>query len=198
MNPPVLGVLALQGGFALHQAMLKQLRCKSVLVKAPADLTGCKGLIIPGGESTTMTKLIQRYHLYEPLREFAQAHPIMGTCAGAILVASAVDDERISPLGLMDIDVIRNVYGRQRDSFMAYVHAAFLDGSTRIKSIFIRAPKIRHVGPEVNILMALDGSPIMVQQNRVLALTFHPELTDDLRIHRYFVQRCTKADAGSS
>ena len=183
-----IGVLALQGDFAKHQAMLRLLRIETVLVKKPKDLHGCEGLIIPGGESTTLTKLIKKCNMYEPIREFTAKHPIMGTCAGAIMVASNVDDQRIEPLQLIDISVARNAYGRQIDSFVTHVDMPFLEGSERFKAVFIRAPQIRNVGSQVEVLMELHGNPIMVQESNVLAMTFHPELTSDLRIHRYFLE----------
>ena len=190
-----MGVLALQGDFAKHQAMLQLLKIETVLVKNPKDLHGCEGLIIPGGESTTLTKLIQKCNMYEPIREFAEKHPIMGTCAGAIMVASSVDDQRIEPLQLIDISVVRNAYGRQIDSFVTQVDVPFLKGSERFKAVFIRAPKIRDVGSEVEVLMELHGNPIMVQESNVLALTFHPELTSDPRIHKYFLEHFFSAQA---
>lgn len=169
--------------------MLRSLRTDSVLVKKPEDLDDCAGLIIPGGESTTLTKMLRQGSMNEPIRKFALSNSIMGTCAGAILLSSEIDDERVKPLQLIDIAIIRNAYGRQIDSFIAQVDATFLQGSERFKAVFIRAPKIRSVGPEVEVLMELDGSPIMVQSNNVLALTFHPELTDDARIHSYFLEQ---------
>ena len=186
--PKKIGILALQGDFAKHQEMLWLLKIETILVKKSGDLHGCEGLIIPGGETTTLTKLIQKYNLYEPIREFAEEHPIMGTCAGAIMVASTVDDHRIEPLQLIDISVTRNAYGRQIDSFITQVDVTFLQGPTRFKTVFIRAPKISNVGSQVEVLMELRGNPIMVQESNVLALTFHPELTTDPRIHQYFLE----------
>ena len=184
-----IGVLALQGDFAKHQAMLRLLQVDTTLVKKPEDLHSCAALIIPGGESTTLTKLLQQGELYEPICEFAKEKPIMGTCAGAIMVASSVDDKRIKPLQLLDIEIARNAYGRQIDSFTTQVEMTFLPGSKSFKTVFIRAPKIKKVGSQVEVLLELHGSPIMVQENKVLALTFHPELTSDVRIHRYFLEQ---------
>ena len=186
--PEKIGVLALQGDFAKHQAMLQLLRIKTIVVKKSKDLHGCEGLIIPGGESTTLTNLIQKCNMSEPIREFTEKHPIMGTCAGAIMVASRVDDQRIEPLQLIDISIARNAYGRQIDSFVTHVDVPFLKESKRFKTVFIRAPKITNVGSQVEVLMELHGNPIMVQENNVLALTFHPELTNDPRIHKYFLE----------
>lgn len=187
------GVLALQGDFAKHLAMLQLLHIETVLVKKPQDLRGCKGLIIPGGESTTLTSLMRKCNMHEPIREFAAKHPIMGTCAGAIMVASRADDQRIEPLQLIDISVVRNAYGRQIDSFVTHVEVAFLKGSEWFKAVFIRAPKISTVGAQVEVLMELDGNPIMVQEGNILALTFHPELTSDPRIHEYFLEHFMSA-----
>ena len=186
--PQKIGVLALQGDFVKHQAMLQLLKIETILVKKPKDLEGCEGLIIRGGESTTLTNLIQKCNMYEPIREFTAKHPIMGTCAGAIMVASNVDDQRIEPLQLIDISVARNAYGRQIDSFVTHVDVPFLKGSERFKAVFIRAPQIRNIGSQVEVLMELHGNPIMVQESNILALTFHPELTSDPRIHRYFLE----------
>ena len=183
-----IGVLALQGDFAKHQTMLRLLKVEIILVKKPEDLDRCAGLIIPGGESTTLTKLLRKGNLYEPIREFAKKSPIMGTCAGAIMVSSTIDDNRIKPLRLIDISITRNAYGRQIDSFITHVDVTFIKGSERFKTVFIRAPKIRSVGSQVEVLMELNGSPIMVQGKNVLALTFHPELTNDPRIHKYFLE----------
>jgi 5'-phosphate synthase pdxT subunit len=195
MMPQRIGVLALQGDFAKHQKMLRLLSIETVLVKKPEDLTGCKGLIIPGGESTTLTKLMQKCNMYDQIREFAEKHPIMGTCAGAIMVASRVEDQRIEPLQLIDISVTRNAYGRQIDSFVTHVDVPFLRESERFKAVFIRAPEISNVGSQVEVLLELHGNPIMVQERNVLALTFHPELTSDPRIHEYFVEHFFTAQA---
>ena len=184
-----IGVLALQGDFAKHQTMLRVLQVETTLVKKPEDLHGCGGLIIPGGESTTLMKLLQQGNLYEPIREFAKENPIMGTCAGAIMVSSTVDDNRIKPLQLIDISITRNAYGRQIDSFITQVEVTFLPGSRSFKTVFIRAPKIKNVGSQVEVLLELHESPIMVRGNNILALTFHPELTNDARIHRYFLEQ---------
>ncbi len=183
-----LGILSLQGNFAKHQSMARSLGVAARLIKKPEELAACDGLILPGGESTTLTKLMRLYGFYEPLREFVKHFPIMGTCAGMILLASQVDDERVEPLGVIDITVSRNAYGRQIDSFITPVNAACFGNGTPFRSIFIRAPRIRTVGADVNVLMEHKGEPVMVRNNNVLALAFHPELTDDARIHRYFLE----------
>lgn len=183
-----LGVFALQGDFAKHRTMLELLNIEAVLVKKPEDLHDCMGLIIPGGESTTVTILIHKSNLYEAIRKFATKHPIMGTCAGAIMVSSTVDDHRIKPLQLIDISISRNAYGRQIDSFITHADATFLKGPKTFKTVFIRAPQISSVGSQVEVLMEFNGSPIMVREHNILALTFHPELTNDPRIHKYFLE----------
>ncbi len=183
-----IGILALQGDFAKHEAMLKSLHVDTLLVKKAKELDACDGLVIPGGESTTLTKLMRLYGMYEPIREFSLTRPIMGTCAGMIMLASQVDDERITPLQLIDISVKRNAYGRQIDSFISEVKLPFLANDSPFRAIFIRAPQITAVGSDVEILLELDKKPVMVRNRNILALAFHPELTDDSRIHRYFLE----------
>ncbi len=182
------GVLALQGNFAKHQEMLESLGVTTRLIKKPEELADCDGLILPGGESTTLTKLLRLYGFYEPLRDFSRNFPIMGTCAGMILVASQVDDDRVKPLQIINIAVARNAYGRQIDSFITEIDAACLGNGASFRSIFIRAPQIQETGPEVDVLMEYGGRPVMVRNKNVLALAFHPELTNDSRIHRYFLE----------
>jgi len=185
-----IGILALQGDFAKHEERFHSLAVDTIQVKKPEELQKCDGVIIPGGESTTLTKLIQIYGFYEPIREFAKSHPVMGTCAGMIMVASHVDDDRVKPLRLIDISVNRNAYGRQIDSFITNVDVPFLGNGLPFRAIFIRAPQIRQVGPGVEVLIELQGKPVMVRDKNILALAFHPELTDDPRIHQYFLEHC--------
>ena len=185
--PHTIGILALQGDFARHEERFRSLAVDTIQVKKPEELQECDGLVIPGGESTTLTKLMELYGFYEPIREFAKNHPIMGTCAGLIMVATHVDDERVKPLRLIDISVSRNAYGRQIDSFTTPVDAPFLGNGKPFRAIFIRAPQIREVGPGVETLMEFQGMPVMVQSKNIFALAFHPELTNDPRIHQYFL-----------
>jgi 5'-phosphate synthase pdxT subunit len=187
-----IGILALQGDFAKHEERFHSLDVDTIQVRKPEDLQECDGLVIPGGESTTLTKLMKIYGLYEPIREFAKSRPVMGTCAGMILLAACVDDDRVEPLRLIDISVNRNAYGRQIDSFITNVKAPFLANGKPFRAIFIRAPQIQEVGPGVEILIELQGKPVMVRHNNILALAFHPELTDDLRIHQYFLNQGEK------
>jgi pyridoxal 5'-phosphate synthase pdxT subunit len=183
-----IGVLALQGDFAKHLTMLEKLGVEVLAVKKPEQLEYCDGLIIPGGETTTLTKLMDKYGFYEPLRTFAKKFPVMGTCAGAILVAKEVDDPRVQPLGLMNISVHRNAYGRQVDSFITDIETSILSTPTSFRAVFIRAPKIVTTHNGVETLMTCDNEPVMVREDNVLAVTFHPELTSDSRIHNYFLQ----------
>lgn len=183
-----IGILALQGDFAKHAERLHDLNVETVQVKTPGALQRCDGLIIPGGESTTLTKLMRKYGLYPPLREFAKTHPVMGTCAGLIMVASRVDDERVEPLRLIDMAVNRNAYGRQIESFITTVDVPFLGDTTPFRAIFIRAPRIQKIGEGVDVLIEYQGHPVMVRQGHLFAAAFHPELTDDSRLHRYFIE----------
>jgi 5'-phosphate synthase pdxT subunit len=171
-----IGVLALQGNFREHAAMLRELGAEVVEVRLPEQLEGLDGLVIPGGESTAIMRLMRLYGLEEPLREFAP--PIFGTCAGMILVDRA-------HLGLADLEVARNAYGRQVASFEADLR---LDGDPEpLRGVFIRAPRVGECGPEVEILAAHDGEPVLLRDGRILVASFHPELTDDTRVHQRFL-----------
>ena len=186
-----IGVLALQGDFAEHIAMLKRINVEAVEVRLPEHLKGLDGLIIPGGESTTIGKLAVAYKLMEPLKQFGQRHAIWGTCAGAIFLSK--DVSRNQPLlGLMNIKVERNAFGRQVDSFEADLDVPELKQATGTKedyhAVFIRAPIIESVGGEAKVLAtAPDGRIVAAQQGHFLATSFHPELTDDTRFHKYFL-----------
>ncbi|HEV3283125.1 MAG TPA: pyridoxal 5'-phosphate synthase glutaminase subunit PdxT [Solirubrobacteraceae bacterium] len=178
--PPLIGVLALQGGFEAHERMLEGLGARTREVRVPADLEGLDGLVLPGGESTAMTLGIEREALAEPLRELAAAElPILGSCAGLIML----DREH---LGLMDIRADRNAFGRQIRSFEADVELRGLEGGP-LRGIFIRAPQIADRGPEVEVLAELDGHPVAARQGMILAVSFHSELGEDVRLHRWFL-----------
>jgi 5'-phosphate synthase pdxT subunit len=180
------GVLAIQGDFAAHARVLERIGVTTVEVRRAAGLEEARALIIPGGESTTMLKFIEEEKLAEPIIAFAHlGRPILGTCAGAILLAREVYNPAQASLGLIDIGVERNGYGRQVDSFIAGVETAI--GGGPLEAVFIRAPRIKRVGPEVKILATLHGEPVLVRNANILAATFHPELTDDDRIHRLLV-----------
>ena len=186
-----IGVLALQGDFAEHIAMLKRLGAESMEVRLPKQLDGLDGLIIPGGESTTIGKLAKDFGLMEPLREFGKSRAIWGTCAGAIFLSKDVS-RRQPLLGLMDIKVARNAFGRQVDSFEADLDIAELKKATSTlhpyHAVFIRAPIIEAVHGNAKVLSKLeDGRIVAAQEGRLLATSFHPELTQDIRFHEYFL-----------
>jgi 5'-phosphate synthase pdxT subunit len=187
-----IGVLALQGDFAEHIAALRRTGAEALEVRLPQQLKGLDGLIIPGGESTTIGKLAEDFHLVEPLREFGQKKAIWGTCAGAIFLSK--DANRAQPLlGLMDIRVERNAFGRQVASFEVDLDIpalALVNGGNRLyHAVFIRAPLIESVQGDAEILAALDdGRIVAAQQGKLLATSFHPELTNDDRFHRYFIR----------
>jgi pyridoxal 5'-phosphate synthase pdxT subunit len=181
------GVLALQGDFQAHQLALERAGAEAVEVRTAADLENVQGLVIPGGESTTMIKLLEREKLLDPLREFGRTRPVFGTCAGAILLATEIANAKQPSLGLMDMQVERNAYGRQVDSRIARLHPQGMDGG--MEAVFIRAPIIRHVGENAKVLASYEGDPVLVEQGRHLAATFHPELTDDARIHLMFLAK---------
>ncbi|HUA20994.1 MAG TPA: pyridoxal 5'-phosphate synthase glutaminase subunit PdxT [Bryobacteraceae bacterium] len=187
-----IGVLALQGDFEAHEKALQRAGAEAVEVRTAADLKGVDGLILPGGESTTMLKLLEAEQLLEPLKEYGRSHPIFGTCAGAILMASEVQNPSQASLGLMDIGIERNGYGRQLDSRIARLEGlnGSLDGD--LEAVFIRAPIIRRIGKGVNVLASYQGDPVLVEQGRHLIATFHPELTFDSRVHRLFLQKVTQ------
>lgn len=181
-----IGVLALQGAFIEHVKMLRQLDVEAVEVRLPQQLEGLDGLIIPGGESTTIGKLATSYGLVKPLREFALSYPTWGTCAGMIFLAKDIGIEEQPILAAMDIQVNRNAFGRQVDSFETDLKIQGL-GEERFHAVFIRAPIVVAVEPHVNVLSRLDDSRIVaVRQDHLLATSFHPELTNDLRLHSYF------------
>jgi 5'-phosphate synthase pdxT subunit len=181
----IIGVLALQGDFDAHRLRLEELGAEVVLVRKPEQLDGIDGLVIPGGESGTFLKLLGEDG-FEKLREFVHAKPTFGTCAGAILLASEVENPKQKGLGAIDIRIRRNAYGRQIDSS---IREGRLHDSP-LEMVFIRAPKIEHVGPGVEVIATEGSDPVAVRQGRVMAATFHPELSDDTRVHRAFLEMC--------
>jgi len=182
-----IGVLALQGAVTEHIQMLSALNAEAVPVRLPPELNGLDALVIPGGESTTISKLLSDYGLLEPIRKLAKkSFPIFGTCAGLVLLAKKVPNLEMEPIGVMDIEVERNAFGRQVDSFEADLKIPALDNGT-FHGIFIRAPIIQKAERGVEVLCQLNGKPVAVRQGKLLACAFHPELTDDLRFHRYFL-----------
>jgi pyridoxal 5'-phosphate synthase pdxT subunit len=179
------GILALQGDFDAHRKAVERAGGRAIEVRTAKELEKCDALIVPGGESTTMLKLLDMESLTEPLRQFAARKPLFGTCAGAILLAHSVTNPAQLSLNLIDIDVERNAYGRQIDSRVARVDAQ----GREMEAVFIRAPKIRRVGPESRVLATYNGDPVWVEQGRHMVTTFHPELTDDVRVHQTFLAK---------
>ncbi|MBM4451901.1 MAG: pyridoxal 5'-phosphate synthase glutaminase subunit PdxT [Chloroflexi bacterium] len=186
-----IGVLALQGAVAEHIQMLCALGVKAIPIRLPSQLDSLDGLVIPGGESTTISKLLYEYDLMEPLRLLAtKGFPLFGTCAGMILLASKTTDLRWQPVGAIDIEVQRNAFGRQIDSFEADLEIPAL-GDKPFRGIFIRAPIVGRVNSSVDILCRLNGSVVATKQGKAIACAFHPELTDDSRFHKYFLDLVT-------
>jgi 5'-phosphate synthase pdxT subunit len=195
-----IGILAIQGDFEAHRRALQRLGIEARLVRSAAELCGLAGLILPGGESTTMLKFLQEERLLEPIRQFAESNPLFGTCAGAILMADKVENPPQQSLGLMRMTVRRNAYGRQlSSSIQTLAHEPDLDSGPEsgmpLEAVLIRAPVIVQVGPEVQVLARLGTQPVLVRQCLWLAGTFHPELTGDLRVHRYFMQMVSERAA---
>ncbi len=181
-----IGILAVQGDFEAHAAMLARLDTESVEVRTPADLEGCDGLILPGGESTTQLQFLQEEGLADAIAKFAkEGGAIFGTCAGAILLATEVENPRQDSLKLLDMTVLRNGYGRQ-------IASDVVSGPTKLKKeplemVFIRGPIIERAGPDVEVLAEYAGKPALVQRDNIMAATFHPELTDDTTVHEHFL-----------
>ncbi|MGO0123458.1 pyridoxal 5'-phosphate synthase glutaminase subunit PdxT [Desulfothermobacter acidiphilus] len=183
-----IGILALQGAFREHARACARLGRATRLVKFPSDLDGLSALIIPGGESTAIGRLLCDFGLLEPIEARArQGLPLFGTCAGMVLMARALEGTRQRTLSLMDIEVRRNAFGRQAESFEAELTIPVL-GPEPFRAVFIRAPLVVRVGGGVEVLAELSAGPVLVRQGRWLACAFHPELTDDLRLHRYFLE----------
>ena len=182
-----IGILAVQGDFSAHAAMLEGMGIATVEVRAAADLQGCDGLILPGGESTTQLQFLLEEGLAETINRFAaNGHAIFGTCAGAILLATDVENPKQSSLGLLDMTVLRNGYGRQMASDVFSGKSTLKDEP--LEMVFIRGPIIDRTGPGVEILAKHAGKPAIVQKGNILATTFHPELTSDTTVHQYFVK----------
>ncbi len=187
------GVLALQGDFEAHSRALKRAGAEAVPVRKAEELEGLDGLVIPGGESTTMLKLMGDESMLEPLRRFGREKPVFGTCAGAILLAREVSHPTQDSLALVDIGVERNAYGRQVDSRVVRLEPspAFAReaGAEPLEAVFIRAPIIRRTGPEATIYLSYEGDPVLVGEGRHLVATFHPELGADERVHKLFLEK---------
>ena len=183
---PRIGVLAIQGDYAAHAEALSEAGAEPVEVRNPEELETLDGLILPGGESTTMLKFLERRNFFDALRDYVDKRPVFGTCAGAILLAREVRHPHQRSLGALDAVVERNAYGRQIDS-MILTEPSSLPGDP-LEMVFIRAPRIAETGPSVEVLARREGSPVLVRQNKIMAATFHPELSGDRRVHRLFVE----------
>lgn len=185
------GVLALQGDFAAHGAALERLGGALRWVRRSGDLEGLAGLVMPGGESTTMLKFLQQGDFEPRLREFARQRPVLATCAGAILLARRVRGPEQASLGLLDLTAVRNAYGRQLQSSIrsAEVAPAFQSalGARQLEAVLIRAPRFEELGPAVEVVAAIEGEPVLVRQGHLIAASFHPELSAESRVHRWFL-----------
>jgi 5'-phosphate synthase pdxT subunit len=192
---PRIGVLAIQGDYAAHADALRESGAEPVLVRKPDELSGVDGLIIPGGESTTFLKFLERDGFLESLRVFTAVKPTFGTCAGCILLATKVLHPPQASLGVLDATVERNAYGRQIDSSIEEtpIRLGANGDTTQLETVYIRAPRIQSVGKDVQVLAERDGFPVLVRQGHLLAATFHPELSTDRRVHRYFVDMVCEA-----
>lgn len=181
-----IGVLALQGAVAEHIRVLTDLNIEAVPIRLPSDLDNLEALVLPGGESTTISKLLSDYGLMEPIRGLAhRGLPMLGTCAGMVLLARKVSDSNLEPFGVVDIEIKRNAFGRQIDSFETELSIPVL-GDKTFHGIFIRAPIVENVAPSVEVLCQLGNNAVAVRQGKIVACAFHPELTQDLRLHKYF------------
>jgi pyridoxal 5'-phosphate synthase pdxT subunit len=180
------GVLAIQGDFDAHKRRLEELGAKAVLVRKPEQLDTIDALVMPGGESSTMLKFLEQDGFFEKLNDFVRTKPTFGTCAGAILLASEVANPPQVSLGAIDMSVKRNAYGRQLDSSIEQLQTKL--GSQPLESVFIRAPKIERTGQDVEVLATRGGDPVLVRQGKLMAATFHPELSADTRVHAEFLK----------
>ncbi len=194
-----IGVLAVQGDFAEHIASLRKLGLEPLEVRLPHQMEDIDGLIIPGGESTTLSRLMSIYDLREPVKQLCRdGRSVWGTCAGMIMMAREITEEDPEPLGLMDIGVERNSFGRQIDSFEQDLEVEAFEGGP-FHGVFIRAPGVIRVGGGVEVLATLpDGQPVAVRQGKMLASSFHPELTNDTRFHQYFLDMASSCTSGGS
>ena len=182
------GVLAIQGDFGAHARAIVRAGAEAVLVRDAKELDCVGALVLPGGESTTIAKGMERLALYEPVRAFARSgRPVLGTCAGAILLAHRVENHPVRSLDLIDVTAVRNAYGTQVDSFVATVDAGVAAGLEGLRCVFIRAPRLRDPGAGVEVLARVDGEPVLLRQRNRFAATFHPELTGDARVHALLV-----------
>ncbi len=184
-----IGVLALQGDFALHLKSLDAIGIRALQVRGCRELEACDGVILPGGESTTFLKLMRESSLFNALKRFSLKKPVMGTCAGLIVLAETVLNDGFETLKLIDVEVQRNAYGRQIHSFMEKIEIPLFNENPLFEGVFIRAPKILRMDEKIQALGFLGNEVVMARNASILVTTFHPELTPDTRIHRYFVER---------
>jgi 5'-phosphate synthase pdxT subunit len=191
MSAPRVGILALQGDVEAHARALHDVGAQPFFVRCLEDLEqGTDALLLPGGESTTISKGLEREGLMDPLRDLVRSGvPILGTCAGAILLSREVKNHPVPTLGLLDAVAVRNAYGTQLDSFISNVDPDAQQEFTDFRAVFIRAPQLDCLGPEVEVLARVQGRPVLVRQGLVWAATFHPELTEDLRVHKIFLNK---------
>lgn len=185
-----IGVLALQGAFAKHMEMIRSVGVLAKEVRRPEDLSDCDGLIIPGGESTTMFKNITFIKLEGALKRFAEQKPVFGTCAGLIIMSKRILNDTRQPFGILDVEVERNAFGRQAESFVCSLDMQAGGKVVRVPGIFIRAPRIKAIGSEVKVLASYQGEPVLIMQGRHMGAAFHPELTENIEVHKLFVEIC--------
>ena len=190
---PTIGVLAIQGNYASHAQALTEAGASPVEVRKLEQLAGLNGLVLPGGESTTMLKFLEKHNFFEVLQEFCGSKPVFGTCAGVILLAHEVLNPPQRSMGVLDVVVERNAYGRQVDSVIVTAETELAGGP--LEMVFIRSPRISKIGPGVEALATRDGFPVLVRQKNILAATFHPELSHDRRVHMLFVESVAAASA---
>ena len=188
-----IGVLELQGGYELHHNLLKKMGLSSLSVKSSNDLEQSDGLIIPGGESTTLSLLMRKYNLRDSIIKFAKHNPVLGTCAGLILMSKDVDDERVEPLGLFDLSISRNAYGRQIHSSKKRIYFQYNQGKQiKLYSTFIRAPKIKYIGGNMNIVAKQEDLPVAIFAKNLLGLSFHPEIDGIDIFHKMMFDKSSK------
>jgi len=191
VQSPRIGVLAIQGNYASHAQALAEAGAEPIEVRKSDELAGLDGLVLPGGESTTMLRFLEKHRFFEQLQEFCRAKPVFGTCAGVILLAREVLNPAQRSLGVLDATIERNAYGRQIDSVIMTAETAQPGGP--LEMVFIRSPRISKTGPGVEVLARRDGFPALVRERNILAATFHPELSPDRRVHRLFVEAVAQA-----
>ena len=184
----IIGIFALQGNFIQHKKFVDKIGVQNILVRHPNEIDQCDSLIIPGGESTTISKQIDNNQFRNKLIEFALEKPILGTCAGMIMLSTSMPRENMSPLNIMDFQIERNAWGRQVNSFSANINLNF-DENRPFHSVFIRAPKISYIGKDVRVLATFDDEPVLLTNGMHIVSSFHPEIGEDYRIHEYFINK---------